>query len=379
MRNIYLLIILSVVILLGCTSDKQVDPVHEDNVLITLNFPDDPLLESVISLKVTVSSLDISEPFSDSLAINAIPDSLAIISTYAPAGEDRLFTMHLYQADGTIAFWTNYTEDVPEEGNLEFAVSVVQAAAGSASRIKIFRDNLPWDSEALDNMLAELGITFGAEDNQYVALSSSTLDTVTLIGGEDLMIIANDQAQEFYNNYAIYQTKINAFVYNGGTLFWEACDLGWAQGSIEQAGIDLPENIEITAGYESYNYLTSSLWQLTAGLDSVLFGTYASHEGFRNLPSGAVIYTIDSRGLPTLVSYSYGTGWVIVSGQPLEYAYDRGDSLNTGSLLPRIIRFVLGLDLQEPASARLPQSKTHFNDNNSLGKGYRFSSAVFEK
>jgi hypothetical protein len=117
----------------------------------------------------------------------------------------------------------------------------------------------------------------------------------------------------------------------------------------------LPGGAGIVSGYENNNYLTSSLLQLTAGLDSTLLGNYASHEGFENLPPGTLTYTMDSRDFPTLVSFNYGIGWVILSGQPLEYSYDRADSLNCGDLLPRILSYVLGLDYESTAmpAARL--------------------------
>jgi len=346
LRKLIITALLFLLIGLNCAKNNQLDPAQEDNISITLNFPDDPLVENITALKINITAADLPAPIQDSLPISADRESSAVISTWAPEGQDRLFTLFLLQADGQVTFWAGFTGDVSTEAGMEFVADVVQAATGSASRIKILRDDLPWNSQALDNVLEEIGVTLGTEEFQYIALSSASLDTVTLEAGEDLVIIANDQNQEFYNNYYVYQSKIEAFVNNGGALFWEACDLGWAGGSIAQAGIVLPGNISIISGYDSYNYLTSSKWDLTAGLDSTLYGTYASHEGFADLPAGTVTYTVDSRHLPTLISYNLGIGWVFVSGQPLEYAYDRGDSLNTGSLLPRIIRLILGLDPQ---------------------------------
>jgi len=332
----------------GCQKgDNTVDPNYDNNLSITLNLPDDDLLDDVSGAKMIVTGDDIADPVNQTIDWPSDLTPPVVIDAYAPSGSDRRLTLHLLQDDGKAIFWSSYITDVSEESSLSLTMDVSQAAFGSATRIKIFRDNLPWNSEALDNMLADLGIILGTEDNEYEILTSETIDTVVLTAGEDLIIIANDQSQEFYDNYSASQQKIDAFVQNGGTILWEACDLGWANGSIDEAGIVLPGNPHVVAGYDNYNYLTSSLWQITSGMDSVLYGTYASHEGFTNLPSSALEYTADSRGLPTLVSYSHGVGWVVISGQPLEYAYDRIDSLNTGRLLPNIISFLLGIDPEQ--------------------------------
>ena len=338
-------VLLLFLMVFGCQKgDNTVDPNYDNNLSITLNLPDDALLDDVSGAKMTVTGLDITNPITQTIDWPTDLTAPVIIEAYAPAGSGRHLTLHLLQDDGKATFWSSYSVDVSEGSSINLTMDVSQAAFGSATKIKIFRDNLPWNSEALDDMLADLGIILGTEENEYEVLTSETIDTVVLTAGEDLIIIANDQSQEFYDNYSASQQKIDAFVQSGGTILWEACDLGWANGSIDEAGIDLPGSPHVVSGYDNYNFLTSSLWQITAGMDSVLYGTYASHEGFTNLPSGALTYTLDSRGLPTLVSYSFGVGWVVISGQPLEYAYDRIDSLNTGQLLPNIISFLLGID-----------------------------------
>ena len=55
----------------------------------------------------------------------------------------------------------------------------------------------------MDNMLTSLGFTEGTGPNTYEIVSSAEMTNVLLIPGEDLVIIANDQAQAFYNNYAL--------------------------------------------------------------------------------------------------------------------------------------------------------------------------------
>jgi hypothetical protein len=78
-------------------------------------------------------------------------------------------------------------------------------------------------------------------------------------------------------------------------------------------------------------------------LPDTLLGNYASQEVFSGLPGGALVYITDFDGAPSLVGFAIGEGWVILSGQPLEYNYDRRDTYNIGLLLPQLIRFLLGM------------------------------------
>jgi hypothetical protein len=104
-------------------------------------------------------------------------------------------------------------------------------------------------------------------------------------------------------------------------------------------------------------------------LDSTLTGYYASHEALYNLPEGTISYTIDTRDMPTLVTYNYGLGWVVATGQPLEFSYDRIGQYNSGYLLPRVVRFLLGLDPAPPI--RAPHSNKNIIDNRSSASSTR--------
>ena len=358
----YFLLIIITMMLIGCGGESSIVE-DEANLFITVEFPSSPLITTIRSCRIAVTGGDLATALEKSEAIELETDADAVVSMYVPAGDDRLINIYFSQQSGAIIYWSNLRLDISADSATEVSADAIQAAASSASRIKVFRDTLPWNSQALDDVLVNIGITLGTDENQYQIISSETFDTISLTVGEDMVIIANDQNQQFYDNYYSAQDKINAFITDGGTIFWEACDLGWAQGSITEAGITLPGGAGIVSGYENHNYLTSTLWQLTEGLDSTLIGNYASHEGFINLPEGALAYTVDGRNLPTLVSFNYGIGWVILSGQPLEYSYDRVDSLNCGDLLPRILSYVLGLDF---GSSAMPKARYVHSDLPSL-------------
>ena len=119
--------------------------------------------------------------------------------------------------------------------------------------------------------------------------------------------------------------------------------MGWANGSMSGAGIILPGNLNTSYDYDFYNYVTNPGLPLVAGLPATMDHNYASHEDFSNLPAGATIYCVDSEDDPTLIEFSLGAGWVIISGQPLEHQYEHiyGNS-DMEELLPRIVAYFTG-------------------------------------
>jgi len=220
----------------------------------------------------------------------------------------------------------------------------VGGGAGTATHVKLFQDALPWSSNAMITMLESLGFTEGGGANQYEIIPSADMATVPLIPGTDLVIIANDQYDSFYANYAASQVRFNNFVYTGGSLFWEACDRGWAYGNMVDQGVILPGNITQNHNFDNYNYVTDQNLPLVSGLPNELDHNYASHESFTNLQDGTTIYCVDSYENPTLIEYNLGGGWVIVTGQPLEHQYDNnyGVSDDMNQLLPRIVSYFTG-------------------------------------
>jgi len=201
-------------------------------------------------------------------------------------------------------------------------------------------------------MLENLGFTAGTGPNTYEIIKSSRMDSVPLIPGKDLVIIANDQNQTFYDNYAAVQVRFTNFVYMGGSLFWEACDQGWAQGSMVKAGVVLPGNLVTDFDYDNNNYVSNPNLPIVAGLPNKLDHNYASHESFSNLPEGTTIYCVNEEQEPTLVEFNLGGGWIIITGQPLEHQYDRiYGAPDMEKLLPRIVAYFTG----KPFSKALPK------------------------
>lgn len=228
----------------------------------------------------------------------------------------------------------------------------VGGGAGTANHVKLFQDNLPWNSNSMVTMLETLGFTAGTGPNTYEIINSSRMDSVPLTPGKDLVIIANDQNQTFYNNYAAVQVRFTNFVYMGGSLFWEACDQGWARGSMVTAGVVLPGNLVTDFDYDYNNHVSNPDLPIVAGLPSTLDHNYASHESFSNLPDGTTVYCVNEDQEPTLVEFNLGGGWIIITGQPLEHQYDHiYGSPDMEKLLPRIVAYFTG----KPFTKALPK------------------------
>jgi hypothetical protein len=218
----------------------------------------------------------------------------------------------------------------------------VGGGAGTATHVKFFKNFNAWGTNRIIPALQGMGFTEGEGPDTYEVLNSAAMATVTLVPGEDLVILHNDQNQAFYNDYAANMVKFASFVYQGGAIFWEACDQGSNGGIMATAGLILPGNVTPVFHYANYNYVPNSQLPLVAGLPVTMAGNFASHEGFANLPNNTTIYTLDDNApqAPTLIEFNLGQGWVIMTGQPLEFYEPTPPGI--GTLLPRILGYFTG-------------------------------------
>jgi hypothetical protein len=226
-------------------------------------------------------------------------------------------------------------------------------AGGTANHIKFFANRDPWDSPSIYEMAEENGAVPGPGPFQYEVFTSSEMEDVELLPGIDLVIIVNDQDQRFYDKLGLCLDRFERFALNGGVILWGACDIGWGEGSMMTAGIEtLPGGVTYTQFYDHFNYNVLPDHVVMKGLGYELYGNYASHEYFGNLPPNAKIFTVGSTDQPTLVEYVFGYGRIIATGQPLEHGW-RYD-YDIGPLLPRLIKYVMGLDPTEHGGECVP-------------------------
>lgn len=346
--GVSVVLLLSIVLVfsgLGCkTTEEPTAPESTPSTYnITVNIPVDELREILQKVEVTISgwgmeSVTLSQTVQDTTVTSVVFNNVEIA-----AGKGRLFTIAGKDTAFVILYWASERRDVPANTTVNLEVTLRPAGQGAASHIIIFRDALPWSTTAFEDMLVAEGFTQGPDSNQYQIFPSSKMYSTTLTPWEDLVVIQNDQSQGFYNTYAANSNKFNTFVYNGGSIFWEACDMGWQGGSMKLAGIVLPGDVNVDTEYvyDDYNYVVNSDYPLVQGLSDTIMGYYASHEYFVNLREGTIQYTMSVMiNKPTLIQYTYGGGWVVTTAQPLEHGYAYGYPI--GQLLPRVVRHFLG-------------------------------------
>lgn len=252
--------------------------------------------------------------------------------------------------------------DGPIGQTIYTAIINALTAGGTANHIKAFRDVRPWNTVSFETTMANNGYTEGTGEKQYEILPSTALATNLLIPEQDFVIIMNDQDQMFYNNIAAGLSRLDRFVQNGGSVLWEAADLGWNGGSMDVAGIQtLPGGVQFAAKYDHTNYNENPSSALMNGLPDTLNGSYASHEHFMNLPDEATIYMTDTANYPTLAEYRNGSGWMVITGQPLEYnvVYDPN---SMGLIYPRLFNYVLGQSLVDDNLRQMFVSATNSSD-----------------
>ncbi len=190
------------------------------------------------------------------------------------------------------------------------APSGPRTAAGS--RVLLVQDSAPWGSNANERILQANGLAFDRANTQ-------SLGTIEL-SAYDLVIIASDQPSGSYATIASFMARLSAFVASGGVLEFHAAGEGYNGG--DSSIVTLPGGTRIQNWFASTNHVAAPTHPIMEGVPEPFTGSYASHVDFTNLPAGANVLATDDKASPSLIEYGYGGGWVIVSGQPVEFAYD---------------------------------------------------------
>ncbi|MEJ5183832.1 MAG: carboxypeptidase-like regulatory domain-containing protein [Rectinemataceae bacterium] len=219
----------------------------------------------------------------------------------------------------------NAVVEVGENEKVDVGTLVLTKAV---RHVLIFRDpGSEWgnDSTIGDLLVSELGMSEGTGPNQFEYKTSSDIPTFQPSLG-DLIIIAGDQPQVFYDTYTTHKAKFDNFVSSGGTIFWVACDMGWKMGNFTSS---LPGGATWRDKYENYNDIVYFEHPITKNFPAQLYGNYASHGGFDNLDSINIFNLItlvrETDGLlPTYVEYRFGSGRVLATTAPLEFYITNG-------------------------------------------------------
>ncbi len=197
----------------------------------------------------------------------------------------------------------------------------------AAAEVLILKDVNPWDSTANEQILTSMGIP-------YSIARSSDLGSINL-RDYDLIIVASDQPQSFYNAFAAYLSDFEAFVRAGGVLQFNGADQGWSGGFWSE----LPGGVTHEMYYDGTNYVEDPDHPIVAGVPGTITGTSASHDHFLTIPGDASLVTRDAANGQTTIEYRLGSGRIIASGITLEAAYAWG--WDAGQILINAISYAL--------------------------------------
>jgi hypothetical protein len=325
------------------------DRSRQGMIEVSFNHVDEPLFDNVNNARFLIRNAEMTTLLDTVLEPGSFFDDGSLFRVDPGSSENLVFNAFFYdQAQRPLYRVYEFVyifELIPEN----IILHPRQTGFRSGTVVKVLRDIPPWDSYGLDTTLTGIGLTAGTANGQYTIYSSSDLPSISLIPGIDILIISNDQPQAFYNSLSMNLYGITKFVHDGGTVFWETCDMAWNYGSYADAGLDtFPGGVTQTTMYDTLNTVFDSDYSLTGVMGNTLIGDYASNKRYANLPDSAIVYTLNSVSDPTLIALKFGNGVIFYSGQPLEYNFDRRDNYNIGFLLPRISGFLLGTPWVEP-------------------------------
>ncbi len=89
--------------------------------------------------------------------------------------------------------------------------------------VLLIQSVVPWSSNANEQVLSQLGLGYAMVNiNQATNMDFSEYQ---------LVMIANDQNDAFYNGLASIKSKLENYVAGGGSLLYGACDYGWGGGT----------------------------------------------------------------------------------------------------------------------------------------------------
>jgi hypothetical protein len=192
----------------------------------------------------------------------------------------------------------------------------------TGANILLIETGLPWDSTADTTVLDSLGKSYDVADWPDIQNGSINIFSYQVV------LIVNDQVQQFYDDYAANVAQFEQYVESGGTLLFFAAAAGWNGGILNA---NLPGGVTWNEDYEccdqivdpNHPIVTDVLSEGVPLQNSELCNNYCSHGYFSNLVSGTTVIIEDTNiQQPTLIEYTLGKGTVIASTLTWEFSYD---------------------------------------------------------
>lgn len=192
--------------------------------------------------------------------------------------------------------------------------------------VLLIETEIPWDSDANDRLLQTLCSEGLIDGYTKMSIISAAKEDFSDYG---MIMIANDQTDDFYDKYELIRESLEDYAYNGGAIAFGACDNGWKDSVFSWS---LPGGVTKYDLYSYQNYVSAHRNDLILGTytdgvaltDDMLNGHYCSHGCFyeSTLPTGTVVLLRSSSSLdPTLIDYPFGKGHVIASCLTWEFYY----------------------------------------------------------
>ena len=198
--------------------------------------------------------------------------------------------------------------------------------------VLILEDVKPWNTTSIQDVLDLTGTAYDVAGSAELA----TLD----LRPYEVVFVANDQTQDFYDTLAAEIDRLSTYATNGGYLWLGLA--GWGSSDAGPTDVVLPGGGSVTGpDYQDTNLVTDPSHPIAAGLPDPFSGTEASHATVSGYPSGTVIATTPG-GDSTLVEYTLGAGRVLLVTQPVEFGWAFGQ--DSGLILLNGVPYALGFE-----------------------------------
>jgi hypothetical protein len=275
--------------------------------------------------------------------IDVQPSSLAEIMVL---GETRSRTLAVLNSGGSeLSFRILPLRELPGAGNPPWLTAggsdSATSSAGSQPVVSeesltaeatalLVQDVAPWNTTSNELVLNASGIVFDR-------INSETLADTDLTRYRQV-IVPSSQPTAFYSRLAEREHQLNDYVNEGGVLEYHAACERRADGGTSL--VTLPGGMRVEQSYGYSNAVLLPAHPLMRNVTDPISGTATSLAHFTGVPDGAFLIASGPAGLPTLVEYPFGWGWVVAGAQTYEYGYSRG--LETGIILTNMIPYTSG-------------------------------------
>ncbi len=204
--------------------------------------------------------------------------------------------------------------------------------------VLLLKDQNAWGYNSLQQVLDANGIS-------YDIMGSAQIPTLDL-SPYAWVIIESNQPGAFYSAYNANLAMFETWINNGGLFQLHcACYSSTTPKPTPPGGVVSSEDLQ------NYNYIAMPSHPIVQGVANPVYGNYASHNSFTNIPGGAnVICTAGQTpgGNGTLIEYGMGFGTVLLTGQTHEWGYAQGQG--SGDILENMIPYMWNLVPVELAS-----------------------------